>query len=176
MTRFKNIPSPSDLVHKVMNSGQTGRVSLCLALVLCVAVMWTAFFFVALSGLLGAALGIWLHYGQDRDNPLQVLRPFRWARRLTIVLIVSAAGMALALSLFFSGLFTPDSRAFLSGMYMTGANGIFSFSAAFFTAGVLVISDARAKINAADAVQLHTWQQTARPIRLSFLVRSFRKA
>ncbi|WP_298844010.1 hypothetical protein [uncultured Roseobacter sp.] len=176
MPRFANIPALSNLMQSVTHSKHTGWVSLSVALVLCVAVLWTAFFFIVVSGLIGAGAGIWLHYGQNRDNPVQVLRPVRGMKRIWIVLIVSGAGIAFSLSLFFSGLFTPDTRPFLSGLYMTAANGLFSFSAAFFTAGLLVIADARDRILASDAVQMHAWQQDARPIGFAFLLRSLRKA
>ncbi|WP_375229814.1 hypothetical protein [Roseobacter sp. S98] len=176
MSRFAKLPTLPELMQTVTQSRHTGLVALCAAIVLSIAVLWTAFFFIVVSGLIGAGAGIWLHFGQNRDNPVQVLRPVQWMKRTTIVFLVSAAGLLFSLGLFFSGLFTPDSRPVLSGLYMTGANGLFSFSAAFFTAGLLVVADARERMLAADPVQMHSWHQTARPVSFTFLLRSLRKA
>ncbi len=159
MSRFGKFPRLADLVTKVTHSTHTGYLSLCLALVLSLAVLWPKFFFIVGAGIIGAAVGFWRHYGQYAENPVQILRPtFGVSRKWTIGLI-SLFFMVLSITFFLSGLFAPEENHFISVLYLTFANGCFSFSIAYFTAGSIAISDAKERLSAATVAQARTWQQ-----------------
>lgn len=176
MSRFENVPTPAYLLKKLRQSPRAAYLALCLTLFLSVAVLWTAFFFVVTAGLLGAALGYWLHYGQSTDNPLQVVRPVWGFRRAWVVTCISGACLILSLSFFFSGLLTPEGKYFMSAFYLTCANGFFSFSASFFTLGTMVMSDAKVQLEQASVAQTEVWRQEAETAGPSFYMRSTRKA